>query len=40
MQFVFDLIWTQSCNRYLAAMGQLEGGQWSRLQQPFSWWAA
>ena len=25
MQFIFDLIWTQSCNRYLAAMGQLEG---------------
>jgi hypothetical protein len=36
MQFIFDLVWTQSCNRYLAAMGQLEGVQGSRLQQLFS----
>ena len=24
MQFFFDLIWTQSCSRYLASMGQQE----------------
>jgi hypothetical protein len=24
MQFIFDLIWTQSCTRYLASMGQRE----------------
>jgi hypothetical protein len=24
MQFIFDLIWTQSCTRYLASMGQQE----------------
>jgi hypothetical protein len=36
MQFIFDLIWTQSCSKYLAAMGQLEGEQSSRLQQLFS----
>jgi len=27
MQFIFDLIWTQSCNRYLAAMGQRQSEQ-------------
>ena len=27
MQFIFDLIWTQSYSRYLAAMGQPEGEQ-------------
>jgi hypothetical protein len=27
MQFIFDLIWTQSSNRYLAAMGQLQSEQ-------------
>jgi len=24
MQYLFDLIWTQSCTRYLASMGQQE----------------
>jgi hypothetical protein len=24
MQFFFDLIWMQSCSRYLASMGQQE----------------
>jgi len=27
MQFIFDLIWTQSCSRYLAAMGKEEAQQ-------------
>ena len=27
MQFFFDLIWTQSCIRYLASMGQQEAQQ-------------
>jgi len=36
MQFIFDLIWTQSCNRYLASMGQQEAQQWSRSPPLFS----
>ena len=27
MQFIFDLIWTQSCTRFLATMGQREQQQ-------------
>jgi len=40
MQFFFDLIWTQSCTRYLASMGQQGGELWSRPQQLFSPWSA
>jgi hypothetical protein len=36
MQFIFDLIWMQSCSRYLAATGEREARQWSRRPQLFT----
>jgi hypothetical protein len=31
MQYLFELIWTQSCSRYLASMGQQEAQRCVRI---------